>query len=1398
MIKNRGFFARFTASFLTLVLLQTVPGLGVYRALAQVRANSASATSANPVVTPLSLRIDLPSPVKIVDPSGAAGLTPSLAPSAVPSPVLNAPVKAVDGRAVATVPAASLPLSFRPAALPAAVKAVTAEIAVPAALADAPAASALTRGAASALSVPAAKAPAAEPMALIGNLRRFFDGASINKELDAALPVAASASESRPAALAPALTPAAAASSDVPTPPSGPDAPKAPSKPKVSIGLALAGIGGAAAWYTSAWAAATLGALAAPWIAIPALALTIGWTTLGVLAGFAAFSVETWTGFPRDLKNSSVSAGSMTFKFWGRFGLIFDSVIRGKSSDEAMKKELSANILKYPVIAWAFVLAGYVMAPVAFLLGAAYRLVGTPFLAAFRGAREVIVGFLPWMARVFRFLSKLVIRIFPFAGGLVWGAIKGAFFSAAAGAVVLAGPIARDAFEHSSYKPATVPGWIGYRLTQLAALAATLATGLVGAAVGLVVGPVHVAMFALHTAFKWARVSEGAELFFARWTRGVEKDGAFDALMERRFPEAPAGLTLAGRVARVLNGTLISLAEAFLLPFVSLATLARASYAAYKGIDATSGQGSPNRKDEEGAEVKVEPRAGVALPAILGALGAAAAAGALGYLMILPLTLANLGLLAAAAVLGAGFGLAVSQPQAWSGLLGAIGSDAKLAAGQAYGGWLDAGARASAALRGASAPRAESKLVLAVPALIGGIAALLSGVLGGVQAAAGKYAAASWAGLLAVVTQFLPALKRFLNRVLEVLKDLVPFVFGFAIGTVGGVFRSAWWMASNLFRPLGRVFEREDDVRSKPGEWQITAGVALGLTLLAPAAAIFVGGLLYGAVAGLPVALTHGVAKGHKWAGTSREEYYRTWERRSLPQALREARDVAEPVLSGEGRELPVWRVYVRAASWVLASIPTALALTVAGGKAYVGSLKDAKLESSPEKPSKPAVEPPAVPERAEEAPLPTGKVAVSALLGAIGLGAGIVAAIAFAPGWLAGLAGWKLWALGAAVYAGVPLASTGAALALSQPALWTRLIPNAADSAKAGYGRSLNYWLASGEAAGAKPLYALPGFLSGVALGAAGLAFGVLQAGSVAAYRGADQVVREILPFLRTVWETVAKIARRIFPFLFGLVAGAVSGVLGSAAFGALLLGRPYFKHVVAEDFKHEGALGFLGNVLLKFVALALGTVFGLVGVAAGVIAAAPYALTAMVSFAFRFAEIGGPAGKFFDHWTYGSLRAELQRLNQLTDRFQFPEGEPALADGWIRIANVFPATFAAAVAGTIAGWVGWFRSIGVAYKTAKSGAPIPEPVVDQNQGRRWESTWRASKKTAASFFVWGIAGAVLGLGLMLMTSWTPFGLAGALLVAAVAGVGVVAALGLGGVIAAVALVIWLDAQLR
>ncbi|MBI3287926.1 MAG: hypothetical protein HYZ74_00225, partial [Elusimicrobia bacterium] len=1204
-------------------------------------------------------------------------------------------------------------------------------------------------------------------------------------------------------------------------PPPAAAAPAAPRKLSVSIGLALAGLGGSAAWYTSAWGAAMIGGLLAraaavpliggfiATVSVPALVLTSAWVALGVAAGFAAFHFDTWKKFPSALLTTAKSAGTTTFRFWAGFGQIFHAVLNGEMADT--KAEKPWNILKYPLlwrvlpVAHLFVLAGYVLSPVFFVIGAAYRVATTPFLAAVRGAREVIVGFLPWMTRVFRFIRRVLTRSIPFVGGLVWGAIETMFWTAAAGALLLAGPIAVDAFQ-ARYKPATLPGWVGYRLTQAAAIVAIVATGAVGAAVGLAVGPVHVLLGSLRRAFVWSDVDEKAETFFNNWWEAAKEDNGLYALAERRSPRLD-NVSLTTRLIRVLNGTAVSLYAAIYLPFLSIANLYRSIWAAARGATVEQGKGSPNLGDEQGAEVEIAARPGFVLPASLSVAGAVLGATAVFFFSPVlgigaGLTLAFSALAAAGVALGAGLGLALSQPATLATLPSSLTTEGKTAASQAINSWIDIDARLGAGIiNGKSAPSAP---VYALGAVLGGFAATAAAVIGGLSGAVGSLVKASWTGFMTVVQEFLPFLKRFVNWIVRVVKNIVPFVFGLVLGTIGGVFRSGWFIASNLFRPMGEVFSREDN-QPQPSEAQISVGVLMALTLLAPAAAIFVGGFAVGAVIGLPVALTHGLATGVRWSDFNdrSEKYFKNWQNDSLPNALKQARSAVKISLGKEGPETPIWRVYVRAASWALASIPTTVALILSGGKAYLRSLADARLEesklavddwSSPKSSTSDEAAP-----KTEEKTIGKPPVALAAALGVAGLAAGVAAAIFYGLPWLiaAELVGWKLWLGYAAAYAGIPALATAAGLAVSQPILWKKLIPSMTDHASAGFARSLEYWQAAGKAVGLSWLYAVPGAILGLAWGATGVVFGLAAAGAVAAYEGARQVVYEILPFLRTAFETVMKVLRRIVPFVFGLFAGLVSGVFGTAAFGALLLGRPYFKHVVADDFRHSGIVGFFGNLLLKTVALVLGAAFGLIGFAAGAVIAAPYALTTAASFAFRFAEIGGPVEKFFEHWTYGALRSEMQRLNQLTDRFQFPDNAGGLSEGWIRFANILPATIAAAFAGTIAGALGYVRSLGAAYKSARSGGPIPQPVVDEQSSRRWNDTWDKAKDAAGSFFSWGITGAVVGLGLWLFTSWTPLGLAGWLLVGAAAGLGVVGALTVGGIIALVALMIWIDGQL-
>lgn len=1433
---TRSRWCRFTALLLSLAVLHSAPGLASYSALAQsIKAVPVQGRSL-PVV-----RLSAPAAGPALSLTGGAALgAPSLSGSLnmAPAPALsvpsNAPLAAAPAAVLATPSAAAPRLKaaadsprWVESAAPAA--ALAASPVFHAAPAEAPLTDAALKEALAGLQTPApsASAKASAVSAALAEFGRVFDG---RRSRPGDVPPVSSALSDAPS-FAPLAAPADGPNGPTnvpPAPPSGPGgpgaAPSAPLKLPVGVGLALAIGGGAAAWWFApvllpylAWA---LGHI--PFVTVPALPLFAYKTmlvTLGAGAGLSASSLQTWREFPGELKSTTLGAARTTFRFWARFGLIFDAVLRGKSTDAAQKAELPAGILKYPLGAWIPVLIGYVATPVAFVIGAAWRLVGTPLLAAWRGFVDVAIGFFPWLARVFRFIGKVLRNIVPFVAGLVWGAVRGAFFGAAAGAMIAAAPVARDVVA-ASYEPKTVPGWVAYRLLQLAGIVATVVVGAVGAVAGLVVSPLHVLLSALRTAVKWADVSDTVKRFFSRYENALSEDKAFNQLIERGS-KSEGSEALNARASRLLNGALSGAALAVAYPFLALGTLIRALNAAFRGVEVEHyttdfDRNRPNKGEER--PVGSNP-AGAVIPAVVGSLGAVI--GVYAYMAWSPAWLAFGGLAGlavwpAAALVGLFAGLALSQLGAIVLIPGRAVVDAKRSGELAWTIWNGTGRAAATAVFGTEKAAWLGTVLAAVP---GAVMTLVSGLRGVAYAVVTGLGKASWTGFVQLVQRFIPALKRLLNFLGRLLKNILPFAFGFIWGGLVGLFKVGGVTAVSFFRPVIEAFSAEDDANTRPSETQIGFGLVLGLTLLAPALAVFAGGFVLGAVLGLPVILTFAVARGIKWAKPSDRaaNYFRVWERFAADRAGQRMILAVSGVFAGVGPEMPIWRVYVRTASALLGSPVTALTLVLAGYKAYFLSFGEARegaagrqLPSLPDEPKAPSSDAQPLPEMQ-----PAGKppVALAAVAGLVGLAAGVGALWFLGLPFLAGLSGWALWAGYAGVFAGLPLLGLSAGLALTQPVFWRNLLPAAKLHGAAGMTHSYAYWKNSGDAAlegvlGVKRgspltfLHRVAGAVIGAVWAVAGALYGAGAAFAVGAYEGARQVVYEILPALRVAFETVMKVIRRIVPFLFGLVAGVVGGVIGSAAFGALLLGRPYFAHVVAQDFDKPGALAALGNIFLKLVALVLGVLFGAGGVVAGVIVALPYSLTSAVALAFRWADIGGPVQRFFDHWSFGALREELRRINQLTSKFAFEDAEPgrdpSLAAGWIRMANIFPATFAALFASIIAGYVGFVRSLGVAYRTSTSGGPIPEPTVDEQSRREWDRTWRAAGRTAAGFWWWGIIGGAVGLGIMLASSWTPLGLAGWLLVGAAAVAGVTLALGIGVVIALVALMYWINGQLR
>ena len=163
-------------------------------------------------------------------------------------------------------------------------------------------------------------------------------------------------------------------------------------------------------------------------------------------------------------------------------------------------------------------------------------------------------------------------------------------------------------------------------------------------------------MGALEQAFVWSKISDSGTAFFKRWMRSVMNDSAYTALVERSFPVAGKNLSLGTRMTRVINGTFISLYTALFLPFVSIATIIRATRAAYNGVDAALADTSGRHAEETGTETPVATRPGFIVPATLAALVSGAAVwayAAFGAALLAPIGLWAIAAYAAVAALGA-------------------------------------------------------------------------------------------------------------------------------------------------------------------------------------------------------------------------------------------------------------------------------------------------------------------------------------------------------------------------------------------------------------------------------------------------------------------------------------------------------------------------------------------------------------------------------------------------------------------------------------------------------------------------------------------------------------------------------------------------------------------------
>lgn len=1303
-------FQRSIAASISAALVLTAPGLPAYAAVGQSRATTASGATVRvaPVVTAVPTSLG----------TGINLHTTNLGVGSLPGAVgVNAAASAANPAAAS---AAASPLGLAPATLGGTKGAVPN---VTAAAAARPASSNSAVEAAQA----AAKAAASEGVKSERILNLAFDGAKTEAGADGVT----GGQGVGMAPLAPAQTQTERDGGGVP--PSAPNGggddqgPQEPRKPGLWLVLGLGAAFGAGAWLYAAPAAVTWLTAHGMFMGYATLA-KIGVTAAGVLTGFSFSQYPTWKGFVGELRDGVVQSAVMTFRFWARFGLIFDSVLRGKSADEAMKAPITGNLLKYPVGAWLAVLIGYVTAPVAALIGFAYKAIETPVLAAFRGLKQVALDFFPWLADVLRFVRRVLARFFPFVGGLIWGAVRAEGLGLAVGAFGLGAPFVRYVVG-VDYSAKSLPGWVFARLIQLAALVFTLSAGVVGAGVGLVVAVPFALTEAARMSLNWAKVGGKVSLALEAWYQELDRGSNGDALTQLFEQPFRRGAIEPGQgLTRLFN---IRFASLFLAPVMALGALAL-----YVRAWTRSRSGErPSAK----IDYAIAEREGDA-PA-------------------------------------AGYGASVLR-------------SAKETAQTTLSYWRYLGLATHTALIG-SAPAKDSTPLLAWPALFFGYVGAGIGWAGGALYEALEIPGASlWSLFMRLVSRFIPTLKRILNFALRVIKEIVPFALGFVVGTVGGVFQTAWAGVKALAAPFGFLIDSWD--RSEEDTFTFTAVTLVRVASLVPALAAVIVGAVAGALTGIPAALTNGAATAVKWASTgdNAEKWADGWRRQTFRRELTRVSLLGEGVGTIKKSSRPVYRTAATALS-VTAGVPAAaLALLVAWVPAY---LRAVRLQGG----DKWAHESPNTNRRTT--PKAAFALAPAWLTAAAGI-AGAAAGVWFAPSLLLGAA----FGLGG-LFAG---------FALVQPGFWTGLIPAIGGDAKAGVEASWTTWSQAGDAfasvlrgepvTGSKLGYVhrALGVVLALPLGALGLAFGAASQLVGAAVEGATNVVNNILPFLRGVWETILRIGRRILPFFGGLLAGVVTGVVGSATFGALLLGRPYFKHVAAKDFQSKGLGQWLGAAALRTTAVVLGVVFGLLGLVAGVIAAAPYALTLPVSMAFQLAEIGGNGQRFFDLWSKGTLRVEMRRLNLLTDRFEFPEGQDgavSLVDGWVRLANIFAATFAAAIAATVAGYVAYVRSLINAFKDLRAGKNVPAGGYD-DMSRVSRTAWKGAKlgaKTGAWVGGWGTlivlsvlafksGGLIAGFGTALWKSvvgWLGGWIAGAFL-------GLVIGMGVG-------LVLWLADQL-
>ncbi|PCI39926.1 MAG: hypothetical protein COB53_02410 [Elusimicrobia bacterium] len=1324
--------------------------------------------------------------------------------------------------------------------------------------------------------------------------------------------------------------------------------------PSNTLVIGLAAAGAVASFYfapvilAAAATALTFAGLSTPlWITSGSLWTTLGVSALGVVVGSAVSQYPLWLSFPRDVIQSATNAGANTFKFWARFGRILDSVLTGRSTEDANKADLPANIFKYPVLAWPFFLTGLgvvpiVMAtgavalgwpvltvwgigaalifggaPVFFAAGLLYKVVETPIRAALRGLKQVAFQFFPWLIDFFNFLGRVLRKLFPFIGGGLWGIVRTAGFGIAAGFLTTARPIWEGVADSEIAEPDlqkrdrlySIPRKVGIIAVRIAGGLTALVAGVLGAGIGLVLSLPFMLVHPLHIALDWAKIETGTIAGFTkRFHDNLDDEEGLGELAQTEFEAAgdQRSISLAHAVARLANAPLHA-------GYLSVALIATALTAYFRTWSRSLGwttrpervtaeplDGVKEIRDADSKRISAAPEnPHFWAPFLLGTLGALGGSAAV-YTTVLggALSLAwlPLALLALGTAAGGFIGLAISQPAAWSNLFGGIKKEAVDGATASYRASARLGLRTDAALRDRAVSEhlyrnAPANLLqypwLALPGVIVGyVAAVFGFIAGPIAVVVGTATQAAWTGFLSLVERFIPALKRVLKRIVKILRNAIPFAGGLIWGTIRGLFITGVASAAVAAGPIfDAVFDKDLDIDESrydmDGISKIIAVRAFQLVavigLLTAALLGFVTGLIYG----LPYTAVFALGKAFDWGnvGGKSENFFRLWEKESLRDEDVRFEQLVRSGFSEDEKNISLWQGIARlgntlgaAAITPLTSIPIAVsvffrtiyragraardrepgvstyefasdletALNRHEGfvRAYQGRRRgtvetvftsessyrralaeglirsrmkgfdieiiyeDAEgVDGDDLKRARGSLDEEADSVQEKKADDLSGAGAgagVAAVLGLLGAVAAGYAGFAFALP-LLGLTGWS-WLLG---LAGSALIGAGIGFAISQPSI-LRQWPHAIGSAmRDGVDAAWKFWtgyagryamtLKGDRVPAASTLgtvHYVGGVVGAVGTGIAGFIYGLVSVPLEASLVGAHKVALGLWPWLKGVFKTIARVARRFFPFVFGGIVGLVVGVFGTALFGALLLGRPWFKYVVAEDYDTDTTGKFLGTTALRIVASIIGVIAGLAGgavffavpaaigfyafgtwgITLGLAAALPYSLTLSAALAFWMGDIGGRAQRFFDLWAKSALRIELHRMNKLTDSMEFNEkrtnGEIQPADGWIRLANVFAGTLAAAIAGIVASLVTYPRSLFRAGKDLSAGKTLDgsqgfddfSPIYDSRSGRKVFNKIAAGISLASGivFSIW-------------MLGWGPYGLLTALWKAAV-----------------------------